>query len=121
MAYHAQGDCRYSCPAHRGARLLAQHGNTVFHYLFNGWDSDVLPFAIHAAEVPYYFLTQPGEMARQQTQLSVAMAVYWTNFARTGDPNKAGLPASSTFFLQGLPGGREQGDNQDGDLAGRPN
>ena len=52
--------------------------------------------AIHASDIPYAFgnlanipgvLWEPGDR-----RLSDAMATYWTNFARTGNPNGGGLP-----------------------------
>jgi para-nitrobenzyl esterase len=57
-----------------------------------------LPFpggAAHAAELPYLF--EPGghrlPMSPAQQQLSGQMISYWTNFARTGNPNGPGLTA----------------------------
>jgi para-nitrobenzyl esterase len=53
--------------------------------------------ARHAGEIEYVF----GTLGSQPTvpwededrKLSDAMMTYWTNFAKTGDPNGAGLPA----------------------------
>ena len=37
--------------------------------------------------------TRPGENVRpEDRQLSEAMMTYWTNFAKTGDPNGPGVP-----------------------------
>lgn len=51
----------------------------------------------HAAEIPYVF----GNLGRQPTEvdrsLSRAMAAYWVQFARTGDPNAEGLPTWPTY------------------------
>lgn len=51
--------------------------------------------AYHASEIPYVFSTL-GLSQRQTDEvdmkLSEAMTSYWTNFAKNGDPNGAGLP-----------------------------
>ena len=54
-------------------------------------------FAFHSDDIEYVFGTldtRPGETVRPEDQkLSDQMMTYWSNFARTGDPNGAGLPA----------------------------
>ncbi len=55
----------------------------------------------HAGELPYVFrqLTEhrrPAPTPRDEA-LSDLMRTYWTNFARSWDPNGAGLPAWPTF------------------------
>lgn len=53
-------------------------------------------FAFHSDDIEYVFgtlATRPGETVRpEDTQLSEAMMTYWTNFAKTGDPNGTGVP-----------------------------
>jgi len=51
--------------------------------------------AFHTSDVPYIFgtihkLNRPWEPTDEK--LSDAMSTYWTNFAKTGDPNGAGVP-----------------------------
>ena len=48
----------------------------------------------HAAELPFVFGNlAPGKQTPSYRALSHAMTTYWTQFAKTGNPNVAGLPA----------------------------
>jgi para-nitrobenzyl esterase len=53
-------------------------------------------YAFHSDDIEYVFGTldtRPGWTVRlEDRQLSEAMMSYWTNFAKTGDPNGTGLP-----------------------------
>jgi para-nitrobenzyl esterase len=53
-------------------------------------------FAFHSDDIEYVFGTldtRPGWAVRpEDRKLSDEMMSYWTNFAKTGDPNGAGLP-----------------------------
>lgn len=55
-----------------------------------------LPKAFHSAELEYVFGTLDVRKGATWTQadrtLSTQMIGYWTNFAKTGDPNGSGLP-----------------------------
>jgi para-nitrobenzyl esterase len=70
--------------------------------------------AYHTAELQYLFkgidiFGLPVTLSHKQKQLSDAMISYWTQFAKTGDPNSAGEPvwspysASSDEFLSLIP------------------
>jgi para-nitrobenzyl esterase len=51
--------------------------------------------AVHAVEIEYVFETLPSKKAPwrdEDRKLSDLMATYWTNFAKTGNPNGSGLP-----------------------------
>jgi para-nitrobenzyl esterase len=52
--------------------------------------------AFHSDDIEYIFgtlETRPGQTVRpEDRKLSEEMMSYWTNFAKTGDPNGAGLP-----------------------------
>jgi para-nitrobenzyl esterase len=61
-------------------------------------------FAFHSDEIEYVFGTldtRPGENVRpEDRKLSEQMMGYWTNFAKTGDPNGAGLPVWPKYGKQ---------------------
>jgi para-nitrobenzyl esterase len=54
----------------------------------------------HGMEMPYVFdhlAQQALPWAAQDRQLASVMSSYWTNFAKSGDPNGAGLPTWPAF------------------------
>lgn len=89
------------------ARLQAKTGKSkVFYYYFDQHpdypaDSPRAGYGSpHGQDVAYVFQhlnpTNPQLTAADQA-ISDAMATYWTNFAKYGDPNGAGLPAWPAF------------------------
>lgn len=107
---HMYGDRRYICTIKEAADILSDTGSTVYRYHFS---QDVFsPYAgaialisfgenppelgtVHTAEIPYIFgnasiLGALGTWEKQK--LSNRMMRYWTNFARTGNPNDGRLP-----------------------------
>jgi len=69
-----------------------------YHFELRALPSKYHPgtFAFHSDDIEYVFGTldtRPGETVRpEDRKLSDEMMSYWTNFAKTGDPNGAGLP-----------------------------
>ncbi len=81
------------------AALQAKQGNGAYVYYFTRVPP-TLPDrpsrgATHVAEIPYMFdnLAPPVPWTDVDRRLADVMSSYWVNFARTGDPNGAGLPA----------------------------
>ena len=113
----------FAWPSWTWARLQSETGKSkVFVYYFDQFAPE--PFmpgmpapkgAAHASEIVYAFrnLDQSAgsKVTDEQKALSETMAKYWTNFAKTGDPNGEGLPEwpvyrdgeKSVMFLKGTP------------------
>ena len=89
------------------ARLQAKTGKSkVFYYYFDQHPDYPAGSpragygATHGAEVAYVFqhLSGPNRQpTSQDLSISEAMATYWTNFAKRGDPNGEGVPAWPAF------------------------
>lgn len=88
------------------ARLQAKTGKSkVFFYYFDQhpeYPKDSPQFgqgSPHAQDVAYVFqhLNSSHPDGATDERISDAMATYWTNFARKGDPNGKGVPAWSAF------------------------
>jgi para-nitrobenzyl esterase len=87
-------------PARFQAATWARHGGKSWHYRFSYTATPrraSSPFgAPHATEIPFIMDTvsarYPGEATQQDQSVAKLMHAYWANFAKTGDPNGAGLP-----------------------------
>jgi para-nitrobenzyl esterase len=91
----------FACTARRATMGLAKYV-TVYAYEFNDENAPGPHFpgqnfplgAYHAADVEYLFNRngKPAALTPDQQKLSQAMISYWTQFAKTGDPNSLGQP-----------------------------
>ena len=92
---------------HRTAGLLP---NSVYVYQYN-YTSAFEPIPLHTAEVPYVFgnfvpnpRVFPGQGApnSQDQAFSTSVRTYWTNFAKTGNPNGHGVPQWPAYQGAGI-------------------
>nr|XP_044997381.1 LOW QUALITY PROTEIN: neuroligin-4, X-linked [Jaculus jaculus] len=102
-------DHQWVAPAVATADLHAQYGSPTYFYAFyHHCQSDMKPAwadAAHGDEVPYVFgvpMVGPTELfacnfSRNDVMLSAVVMTYWTNFAKTGDPNRP-VPQDTKFI-----------------------
>jgi len=92
-------DAVFACPARAADQVLSTQV-TTYAYEFNDATAPELllppvtfPYgATHASELPYLFkLTWPGQLNATQNELSSSMVHYWTQFAKSADPNRSGM------------------------------
>ncbi|MGA2456605.1 MAG: carboxylesterase family protein [Terriglobales bacterium] len=103
----------FSCPARNADQLLSKFV-TTYAYEFNDENAPppqsafggLLTFplgAYHTSELQYlfkgvnFFGIPAAPLLPKQVRLSNAMVSYWTQFAKTGDPNSSGEPVWSPY------------------------
>lgn len=106
----ASTDSTFSCNGINVSDRIAVQGGRVWMYEFR--DQTAPPLvgnfggryilslpqgAAHASELSYLFIPRGANPTAEQKALQATMAAYWTNFARSGDPNGAGVPAWGAF------------------------
>jgi len=106
-------DTAFAWPTWAWATLQSKHGHhRAWVYYFDHHAAQV-PGSTHASEIPYVFGTlglpganpgaQPVAPTAADRAMSKLMQDYWINFARTGDPNGAGLPSWPAFEADSQP------------------
>ncbi len=100
-------DTNFRCPAMMVADWNSQAGIPTYEFQFSrGIPGHPEIGAIHASEVVYVFgnLDQPNPMRPKYEAadyaISKAMQEYWTNFAKTGNPDETGLPPWPAYKVQ---------------------
>ena len=114
VALGASGtDGVFSCPGRNAVQSLSQYVKT-YAYEFNDENAPppqsvfggALTFplgAYHTSELQYLFTPADffglpvAPLSTDQVQLSNAMISYWTQFAKTGNPNSTGEPLWSSY------------------------
>lgn len=95
------------CPATaQGGWHYAAHHPTYEFEFAHAIPGQEAQGAVHGSELPYVFGyfskwgNIAGKFADADIQLSDLMESYWTNFAKTGNPNSAGLPEWPQFGVE---------------------
>ena len=92
-------DMIFRCPSVTQAAWHVAAHNPTWEYEFNhAIPGQEAQGAVHSADLPYVFGFFPktgnisGNFTDVDTKLADLMETYWTNFAKTGNPNVTGLP-----------------------------
>jgi para-nitrobenzyl esterase len=101
LVTRANDDFGQAEPARFAANAFAANGSPVYRYRFSyvqtAMRERMRTGAPHGGEISFVFGTltsRPGSALSAEDQTVSRMAQsYWVNFAKTGDPNGAGLPA----------------------------
>jgi para-nitrobenzyl esterase len=98
----ASNDMLVACPVGAETTLVTTLGARAFLYRFDRsvpGKGEATLGSFHSLELPYVFNTFSAREFRwlpftpTDRKLSALMELYWTNFAKTGNPNAPGLPA----------------------------
>jgi para-nitrobenzyl esterase len=92
----AIGDADLVCPTLDAAQRAAKAGRSVFIYNFDISTGIAGLGASHGAEIAYVFGTST-RFTDQTRTASDLIQRYWTNFAKTGDPNSGADPTWAPF------------------------
>jgi para-nitrobenzyl esterase len=105
----SQTDAYFACSALKSNESIARYA-PVYGYEFNYADAPMympkasFPYgAAHTVELQFIFPQFHGgsgtlhELSVPEKALGLTMRRYWTNFAKSGNPNRTGLPAWPKF------------------------
>jgi len=111
-------DLIFRCPATTQAEWHNAARHPTYEYEFDhAIPGQEAQGAVHSSDLPYVFGSFPktgnlaGSAGDIDYKISELMETYWTNFAKTGDPNSSGLPnwprfGESQAFIQFTQDGR---------------
>ncbi|HEU5294270.1 MAG TPA: carboxylesterase family protein [Burkholderiaceae bacterium] len=106
-------DVIFACSGYNVSKRVQAQGSPIYAYEFR--DQSAIPSlgrdasnnyylsmqqgAAHSYEIQYLFNFNDGRPSKnaEQAALAAAMATYWTNFARSGNPNGAGVTTWPAF------------------------
>jgi para-nitrobenzyl esterase len=117
-------DLVFRCPATaQGNWHSAAHHPTYEYEFDHAIPGQEAQGAIHGADLPYVFGMFPtsgnisGNFGDTDQKLADLMETYWTNFAKTGNPNSKGLPDWPELGSEFGAGGAFIQFTQDGKVA----
>jgi para-nitrobenzyl esterase len=97
-------DVAFRCPATtQGAWHTAAHHPTYEYEFDHAIPGQEAQGAVHSSDLPYVFGYFPkegniaGNFGETDFKLADLIATYWTNFARTGNPNSSSVPKWPLF------------------------
>ena len=85
----------FSCPTRVFARKAGSYAYVFgFPLDFDGWENETFcnNHVCHAGELPYTFQSAWVNFTDAGKRVSSAMGIYWTNFAKTFNPNQPTVP-----------------------------